>query len=145
LTKKRDFTTLALRGRSIFGPYATLRIVEAKKGQPGRVAFITSTKMFKLAVDRNRTKRRLREAVRGLTAELPANINLLFVAKPEARDVEYMKLVEEIRRLISKIPEALTMPARPSSRGVKHQKKMGAPKGVRSSWIILNSPQTTNY
>lgn len=128
LTKKKDFTRLALKGRSVFGPYATLRIVEARPKEPGRIAFITSTKIFKKAVDRNRTKRRLREAVRGLLTEIPKNVNLLFVAKPEARDAEYQKLTDEVRRLVSKIPEALMQPARPSSRGKKHVAKMTQPK-----------------
>lgn len=130
LTRKKDFMTLAVRGRSVFGPYATLRVVETRKDQPGKIAFITSTKIFKRSVDRNRTKRRLREAVRSLMSEVPTRVHLLFVAKPEARDAEYQKLVEEMRRLISKIPEALAKPPKPSSRGVKHQKKMSAPKQV---------------
>ncbi len=123
LTKKRDFTHLALRGRSIFGPYATLRIVETRPNEAGRVAFITSVKMMKRAVDRNRTKRRLREAVRGLLTDIPRNVNLLFIAKPDARTADYPKLVAEIRRLILKIPEAMKRPPQPSSRGKKHQKK----------------------
>ncbi len=124
LTKKKDFTRLALKGRSIFGPYATLRIVETRPNETSRVGFITSVKMMKRAVDRNRTKRRLREAVRGLLAEIPPNVNLLFIAKPDARDVNYQKLVVEIRRLVSKIPEALLHPPRPSSRGKKHVVRM---------------------
>lgn len=128
LTKKRDFTRLALKGRSVFGPYATLRIVEAKKGENGKVGFIISTKVFKRAVDRNRTKRRMREVVRGLIAEIPTHVNLLFVLKPEARDAAQSKLTDEVRRLISKISEALTQPARPSSRGKKHVAKMSQPK-----------------
>lgn len=132
LTKKKEFTRLAIKGRSIFGPYATLRIVEARTGEASRVAFITSTKIFKHAVDRNRTKRRLREVVRALLAEIPAGVNLLFIAKPEARDAEFQKLMDEIRRLISKIPEALKQPARPSSRGVKHKKKMTQPKVAKT-------------
>lgn len=127
LSKKRDFVRLAIRGRSIFGPYATLRVVETRLGELGRVAFITSTKMMKRAVDRNRTKRRLREVVRGLTRELPRDVNLLFVAKPEARVVEFVRLVEEIKRLVSKIPEALKQPPRPSSRGKKHRMKLSTP------------------
>ena len=132
LTKKKDFTRLALKGRSVFGPYATLRIVEVRPKETGKVAFITSTKILKRAVDRNRAKRRFREAVRSLLAEIPQGVNLLFVLKPEARDADYQKLVAEVRRLVSKIPEALLQPSRPSSRGKKHQTKLVLPK-VRST------------
>lgn len=128
LTRKKDFIALAMRGRSVFGSYATLRVVETKKGEAGKIAFITSTKTFKRAVDRNRTKRRLREVVRSLLPEIPSGVNGLFIAKPEARDAEYQKIVGDVRRMIAKIPEALLKPAMPSSRGVKHQKKMEHPR-----------------
>ncbi len=130
LTKKKDFTRLALKGRSVFGPYATLRIVETRPNEKGKVAFITSTKVMKLAVDRNRAKRRMREAVRGLLAEIPSGVNLLFILKPETRSVPFEKLVAEIRRMLTKIPDALTQPPKPSSRGKKHVAKMTRPKGV---------------
>ena len=133
LTKKKDFMILATKGRSIFGPYATLRIVETKKGAKGKIAFIISTKIFKRAVDRNLTKRRSREAVRSLLSEVPPGVNLLFVLKPEARDVEHTKLIEEFKRLMTKVPEALLKPAKPSSRGVKHRSKMGQPKAMNGS------------
>ena len=140
LTKKKDFMILATKGRSIFGPYATLRIVEVKKGMKGKIAFIISTKVFKRAVDRNLTKRRSREAIRKLLPEVPAGVNLLFVLKPEARDVEHTKLIEEFRRLMTKVPEALLKPAKPSSRGVKHRSKMGAPKGVQKPQPSPSTP-----
>lgn len=130
LTKKRDFMKLAVQGRSIFGPYATLRILQ-KKG-PTRVAFITSTKVFKLSVDRNRAKRRMRDVLHQLFSELPPDMSLLFVLKPESRDAEFTKLIEEVKRMIAKIPEAMTKPAKPSSRGVKFKTKQSTPKQPRA-------------
>ncbi|MFZ2804736.1 MAG: ribonuclease P protein component [Patescibacteria group bacterium] len=128
LTKKKDFMKLAVQGRSVFGPYATLRINHAQSGTKSRIAFITSTKVFKLAVDRNRAKRRMREVLRGLLSEIPDGLSLLFVLKPESRDAKYESLVEEVKRLLSKIPEALQKPAKPSSRGKKFTTKMTTPR-----------------
>lgn len=122
LTKKKDFMKLAVQGRPIFGPYMTLRIRETLNA-PTKVAFITSTKVMKLAVDRNRAKRRMREVVRGLWSELPLHFSLLFILKPETKDVAYDKLIEETRRLIAKIPEAMTKPPKVSSRGSKFMSK----------------------
>lgn len=119
---------LAVHGRSVFGPYATLRINSAKIGEKTRVAFITSTKVMKLAVDRNRAKRRMREVLRGLMADIPEGFSLLFVLKPECKDVPYEKLVEEVKRLLSKIPDAMKKPPKPSSRGKKFTTKMSSPK-----------------
>jgi len=131
LTKQRDFIKLAQQGRSIFGPLATLRMRQIT-GEKSRVAFITSTKVMKKAVDRNRAKRRMREAVRANWNLVPPEMHLLFILKPEACTVEYKLMIEEVARLISKIPEALTKPAKPSSRALKHEQKMTQPRRSRA-------------
>ncbi len=127
LTKKRDFLKLASQGHTVFGPFATLRIRQVPK-KATQVAFITSTKVFKKAVDRNRVKRRLREVIRELWPELPAEMHLLFILKPEALKAEWPALGEEVRRMLSRIPEALSRPAKPSSRALKQKAKMARPK-----------------
>lgn len=132
LTKKKDFLNLATKGRSIFGPYATLR-VKPSGTEETRVAFITSTKVMKLAVDRNRAKRRMREAVRSVWSDLPPKMHLLFVLKPEAKSAKFESLIAEIKRLLGKIPEAMSKPPKPSSRGVKHVKKLATPKPEKTS------------
>ncbi len=129
LTKTRDFMKLAVQGRPVFGPFATLRVRKLTKGET-RIAFITSTKVFKRSVDRNRAKRRMRAVLRSLLSEIPESLHLLFILKPETRDVKYELLVKEIRRLLSKIPEALTRPAKPSTRGSKFLKKYPTPKSI---------------
>jgi ribonuclease P protein component len=127
LTKTKDFMRLAVQGRSVFGPYATLRIRKTSLPE-AKVGFITSTKVFKKAVDRNRVKRRMREVVRRLWSEVPAGFQLLFVLKPEAKEAKYQSLIDEVKRLLAKIPEALAKPASPSSRGKKYIQKKAAPK-----------------
>jgi len=127
LTKQRDFLKLAASGHTVFGPYATLRVRQVP-GKATQVAFITSTKVFKKSVDRNRVKRRLREVVRLLWHELPAGMHLLFILKPEALKAEWPLLTAEIKRMITRIPEALTKPIKPSSRALKHKAKISRPK-----------------
>jgi len=132
LTKQRDFTKLAVHGRSVFGPYMTLR-VNVRPKEPTRVGFITSTKVMKKAVDRNRAKRRMREVVRALLPEIPEHFSLLFILKPETKDVPFEALIAEVRRLVAKIPEAMTRPAHVSSRGKKVMQKHATPKGSSPS------------
>ncbi|MDD2326511.1 MAG: ribonuclease P protein component, partial [Alphaproteobacteria bacterium] len=115
------------QGRSIFGPYATLR-VRKTPGEASKAAFITSTKVFKLSVDRNLAKRRMREAVATLWNQIPPETQVLFVLKPESKTAEYPKLLAEVTRLLSKIPEALLQPPKPSSRARKNSEKMSRPK-----------------
>lgn len=130
LTKKRDFLKLASKGHSVFGPFATLRVRETK-GKPSKVAFITSTKVFKKAVDRNRAKRRMREVIRLNWSDIPAEMHLLFVLKPESRDAKWEDLVIEVKRMFDRIPEALTKPPKPSSRALKHKAKLSKAKVLK--------------
>ena len=122
LTQKKDFARLSTQGRSVFGPFVTMRVRSSSEVGP-RIAFITSTKVFKLSVDRNRVKRRLRAILRELLPEVPKNIHLLFVVKPEALGASHVDLVAEIRRLLGKIPEALTKPAKPSPGAMRQAAK----------------------
>lgn len=130
LRHSRDFKVLGIKGRSIFGPYATARIRQTKESGP-RIAFITSTKAFKLAVDRNRIKRRFRAILRELLSEVPLNMQVLFILKPEAQKATHEQLVVEVRRLLSKIPETLTKPEKMSPRALKEKLKRQARQGRR--------------
>jgi len=122
LTKARDFGLLSTQGRSVFGPFATMRVRRVTEEEP-KIAFITSTKIWKKAVDRNRIKRRLRATVRSLLPEVPKNVHVLFIVKPEASKAEHTELVEEIRRLLAKVPEALAKPASLSPRAKRMAEK----------------------
>lgn len=129
LTTARDFARLATKGRSIFGPFFTMRVREIKDKTP-KVAFITSTKVFKRAVDRNRIKRRLRAIVRELFAEIPKEIHLLLVVKPEALKAEQAPLVAEVRRMLGKVPAALLEPPKMSPGAVKRIAKQKAKRAA---------------
>lgn len=122
LTKKRDFLKLGTAGRPVYGVFTTLRVRALNKPET-KVAFLTSTKMFKLAVHRNRVKRRLREIIREIWGELPSAMHLLFIAKPEVLDADYGKIKEDILHMLPKIREALTKPAKPSPRARKLAEK----------------------
>lgn len=122
LTKNRDFTKLSTQGRSVFGPFLTMRIRTIAESA-SKIAFITSTKAFKLAVDRNRIKRRLRAILRELLPEIPAQLHLLFIVKPDAQKTTHLELTAEVRRLLAKIPEALKQPPKLSPGAVKRAAK----------------------
>ncbi|MEO5928162.1 MAG: ribonuclease P protein component [Patescibacteria group bacterium] len=125
LTQDRHFEKLSNQGRSVFGPFVTMRVRQTGENSP-KIAFITSTKVFKLAVDRNRVKRRLREILRQLLPKVPTNVHVLFVVKPEALKAKHIELVAEIERLLTKIPEALLKPAKPSPGAVRRKAKRSA-------------------
>ena len=127
LHKQRDYMKLAVKGHPIFGLYFTLRIMPAKNTN-AKIGFITSTKVMKLSVDRNRAKRRMREIVREIYAEFPSDMFFAFILKPEVKTVPFETLREEVRRMILKVPEALARPAKVSSRGKKVTTKFAQQK-----------------
>lgn len=127
LTKKRDFAKLGVQGRSAYGVHMTMRVRQVKDAEP-RVAFITSTKVMKKAVDRNRAKRRMREVVRLLWKEIPKNVQILFVLQPPVKDIPHAELVAEVKHLLEKVPATLLKPAKPSPRARKvAAKRIGKP------------------
>ena len=131
LTKKRDFSKLGTQGRSAYGAHMTMRVRQIKAGNgttviEPRVAFITSTKVMKKAVDRNRAKRRMREVVRSVWKDIPNNVHVLFILQPAVKDLPYAELVAEVKHLLAKIPSTLLKPARPSPRARKVAEKRKA-------------------
>lgn len=131
LRKKRDYDKLSTKGRSIYGVFATLRFRELGSGET-KVGFITSTKMFKRAVDRNRIKRRLREVIRLMWNDLPKQMHLLFVPKPEALTGDFDKIQEDIRHMLSKIPETLKKPVKISPGARRWKEKKAAKKAAKN-------------
>ncbi len=130
MKKTKDFASMATKGRTVFGPYATLRFRPIKDNEL-KVAFIISTKVFKRSVDRNLAKRRFRNAFREVSQAAPKGMHMLFILKPEAKDVDYEKIKEDIARMLEKIPETLKKPVQISPRARKELGKGKLQVGAR--------------
>lgn len=116
LRRAKDFALLSQKGRVIYSPFYALRLRPSQEAT--KVGFVTSTKVFKTAVKRNRAKRRMREALRLLKAEWPKRVDLLFILKYDVLDATFDGLRSAVRRSFEKVPEALLKPAQPR----KHMK-----------------------
>ena len=146
MKKARDFAVMATKGRTIFGFFSTLRVravsptnnplaksavtsVKADKGgnegglSQTKIAFIISTKIFKKAVDRNRSKRRFRSSVRELLPTIPKGYHLLFILKPQCLDGDYQKIKADTAHMLEKIPETMKQPLKLSPRAQREMKK----------------------
>jgi ribonuclease P protein component len=119
LHRARDFALLSQKGRVVYSPFYALRIRASK--EPTKVGFVTSAKVFKTAVARNRGKRRMREVLRLVKKEWPKNMDLLFILKLEILKVDYKELQAMVLRSFEKIPETMTRP--PAPRKMKARKK----------------------
>ncbi len=111
LRRAKDFALLSQKGRVVYSPFYALRLRPSQTAT--KVGFVTSAKIFKTAVKRNRAKRRMREILRLLKNEWPKQLDLLFILKIEALDAEHADLENAVKRTFEKIPEALTKPPTP--------------------------------
>jgi ribonuclease P protein component len=99
LSNSKDIYVTSLRGRSFFSPYFVIKFVASPAALPlPRFTVIVSTKVSKRAVERNRIKRVLREAIRGdLSAFRPGDYVIIVKARAAKR------LPAEIRQELDRL------------------------------------------
>lgn len=93
LTEKRTFDRIFRRGRTARGRFFGVRFLPA--GHGGRVTFVVTKKVAKLATERNRTKRRARAAFGALIgSRLPVNDMVIVVYRSLAK-VSYATVAQD--------------------------------------------------
>lgn len=134
LRHEKDFARLSVKGRPLYGPFCILRAW--KSGSvPSKIGFVASGKRFKTAVQRNRLRRRIREAVRTQISLVPDGYDMTFVAQPEAEKADFKELQASIAHLLEKLPTELArpwkrLPKPPRSRKgvIGYSKQLGVPR-----------------
>lgn len=102
LRKKSDVDHVFRRGKMISGGLLLFKFVPSRVPH-ARTAVLVGTKISKLAVKRNRIKRRLREAVQPLLPGLPP-IDLLVIGRTlKIADVHFSELTKECELLLRKL------------------------------------------
>lgn len=98
LAKTTDVQNVFSRGRSLFGPLATIKFVSGVKH---RLTVVVSTKVDKRAVKRNRIKRIVREFLR---SDLPRLIpgDYAVVIKPQAGRAEEKLILNSLELALKK-------------------------------------------
>lgn len=95
LKKEKDFESVykgkRLSGKAVIVYYSCANGVDCRK-----VGFTVSKKVSKLAVKRNKIKRRLREIYRLNNTFLPDKIFLIIRALPNAADFDFYELKKEV-------------------------------------------------
>ena len=108
LLKHSDFDRVYKQGRRQFSPHMTVFFLRRPEGS-ARVGF-TVGKVLGGAVDRNRMKRRFREAARLQQSLLKGPVDVVINPKKSALTAEFAVLLEEVRRafegIAKKVAEA---------------------------------------
>jgi ribonuclease P protein component len=97
LLKHADFERVYKLGRRHFAAHITVFYLARVEGDGFRVGF-TVGRVLGGAVDRNRMKRRLREAVRLLLPERPAPVDVVINPKKSMLAIEFTELKKEVSR-----------------------------------------------
>ena len=99
LKKKKEFNFVYRRGKGIGSKILVL--VYVKTRNETKIGFSVSKKVGN-AVIRNKTKRRLREAVTPLIPRIKANHQLIFIARHNISTTSYSNICKTIEYLLNK-------------------------------------------
>ncbi|MBI5118500.1 ribonuclease P protein component [Candidatus Poribacteria bacterium] len=100
LTRQYEFLRLYRTGRKVSSEYLTVYARPAE-GRQGKVGIVVSKRVGG-AVERNRIRRVLREAVRTNPNEILEGTDLVIVTKNRALELRRPELVEQLLRLLRK-------------------------------------------
>jgi len=101
LRKHADFDKVYRTGRRLFSAHMTVFFLRRDAG-PARVGF-TVTRAMGTAVERNRIRRRLREAVRLNLGAVGSAVDVVIHPKKSAQAADFAELREEIARQFERI------------------------------------------
>jgi ribonuclease P protein component len=101
LTTSADFQALFQRGKRIDRP--SMIVLWRATSEPRRAGF-TVSRQVRGAVQRNRARRRLREAYRAMRAAAPTHAALVIIGRPAALRQPFTKLADELHDALTAIP-----------------------------------------
>lgn len=107
LLKHSDFERVYKQGRRHFSSHMTVFFLQQPQGTGNARIGFTVGRVLGPAVQRNRIKRRLREAVRLRRSILKGSVDIVINPKKTVRTVEFALVVEEVGRAFDVIARKL--------------------------------------
>jgi ribonuclease P protein component len=102
LTTSVEFQALFQRGKRVDRP--SMIVLWRATAEPRRAGFAVS-RQIRGAVQRNRARRRLREAYRMVRAAAPERVALVIIGRPGALREPFAALTTELRGALAAIPD----------------------------------------
>lgn len=100
LTGAKEFKKVQDEGKVYQSANFGLAILKRNDDMPSKFAFIVSTRIAREAVDRNRFKRTMSEAVRTSSNQLVSGFNCVFLAKTSIVKVPASELMKEVKNAL---------------------------------------------
>ena len=109
LNRRGDFEKVYKQGRRHFAAHLTVFYLGREKGGGPRIGLRVG-RVVGEAVERNRIKRRLREAIRLHRAELSSAVDIVVHPKRSALKVDFAGLEKEIQRALEAVEREVAGP-----------------------------------
>jgi len=103
LSNRKDIIFLKKEGVSMTSKSFGVLYKRNEKNKHSRFGFIVSTKISKKAVERNRVKRMLREAVLFILPQITKEYDILFLASRSMLRLKQEEIKKEVRLSLNKI------------------------------------------
>ena len=101
LKKEKEFEAVFKGGRTFKGEYVLLRYL-VNGTDKTKVGFVVSKKVSKLATQRNKIKRRMREITRKRKESIKDGLSIIMVALPRSIGAGYAEMEKDIGNLLDK-------------------------------------------
>lgn len=103
LTEQKDFKRIQEEGKVYQSSSFGVATLEKSDEDVSRFGFIVSTKIAKDAVDRNRFKRAMSEAVRMCSVDIKNGFDVVFLAKTSIIRIPTSEVMKEVRESLKAI------------------------------------------
>jgi len=101
LKKEKEFEAVFKGGRTLRGKSVFLKYLINGTNET-RIGFVVSKKISKLAVERNKAKRRMRDIVRLKKDSLKDGLSIVIVSLPLIKGMEYKEIKQDLENLLNK-------------------------------------------
>jgi ribonuclease P protein component len=103
--RRSDFAQLLYRPHIISSALFVCKWKTSPQQQESRFAVVVSQQIYKKAVDRNKLRRQLYEAIRTNIQHIPSSLNIIIIAKKQTKDHSYQELESQLIPLLSHLHE----------------------------------------
>lgn len=101
LKKEKEFEKVFKGGRTLKGKSVFLRYLTNGTDKT-KIGFVVSKKISKLAVIRNKIKRRMRDIVRLKKDTLKQGLSIIIISLPPIKTMAYREIKEDLENLLKK-------------------------------------------
>jgi ribonuclease P protein component len=101
LKKDKEFEAVFKGGRTLKGKGVFLRYL-INGTDKTKVGFVVSKKISKLAVERNKIKRRMREIIRLKKKDIKEGLSVVIVSLPPIKGMDYKEIKDDLENLLTK-------------------------------------------